>query len=266
MSRVYWSDRFDVAELRGSERAHCDVTVRNMTLGLYDLEDYGRKGGYDRPPRIVKLMKDGYPYGYSWSERRDWFKRDFDLWRNGFSGGVWLMPDGTEQDAWTVDLNTAMRIGNDQVVLMARLHAQCEIHAWFEGDMREWIAEVIQGGRDTGLFRKDQGWEEVQEFLRQRDNEPVVLSYSVCDGFPNYELIRDWHLDGAPEDEDIDAEEISSDKWYENTTEDERWEQGMAALRKREPEFATQWTRDHWRYHFGYNISAFEINETASTL
>jgi hypothetical protein len=136
-----------------------------------------------------------------------------------------------------VDLNTALVAGSDPVRLAAKIHGWCESHCWVEGPDREWMAVIIDEGLRTGLYRRglwyadqpegpkdrwsDQGWEDVLTLLRSRDDEPVVLSYSVTDRFPNQE-VAGWT---APDGEDPDA-------WYEVAAE-EQWRLGMAGLRER---------------------------------
>jgi hypothetical protein len=85
--------------------------------------------------------------------------------------------------------NTARRAGPDAVKLAARIHWQCEVHCWCEGGDRAWLAGVIGGGlQPGGPFAGGPGrqleWEPVVEFLRSRDDEPVVLSWSNGGQFP----------------------------------------------------------------------------------
>lgn len=99
----------------------------------------------------------------------------------------------------------------------------------------------------------DQGWDQVAAFLRARDDEPVVLSYSAESGFPNSEIAGweppidpDWRPDWAV-DSGLDewlamddasradyAREAAMDGWYDLPAA-ERWEQSMAGLRRERP-------------------------------
>lgn len=136
--------------------------------------------------------------------------------------GVTLVVAGVELHSGNVDLNTALAAGSDAVCLAAKIHGWCESHCWVEGVDRAWLADVIDTGLAAGIYRRGfwyvdrpcdgkpadqpdrkwstQGWEGVTAFLRERDDEPVVLSHSSGDGFPNREAagMRAWP-DGVPE-------------------------------------------------------------------
>ncbi len=78
------------------------------------------------------------------------------------------------------------------MILAARIAGQAEVHGFCEGIDRAWLAGLIDEGLKSGEFRKNTGyphreesWEHVTAFLRARDDEPVVMSYSVTDSFPN---------------------------------------------------------------------------------
>lgn len=142
-----------------------------------------------------------------------------------------------------VDLNTALVAGSDAVRLAAKIHGWCEGHCYVEGPDRAWLADLIDAALDAGLFRRglwyvdrpcdgivadqpdrqwsDSGWGEVLDLLRSRDDEPVVLSYSVCDQFPNPE-IAGW--EGGDDDE----------TWYD-LPDDEKWRLALDGLRAAKP-------------------------------
>jgi hypothetical protein len=122
-------------------------------------------------------------------------------------------------------LNTVLVVGNDPLCLYARLHGQCEIHAYVEGPNRTWLANVIRDGLEYGVYRPEAGWESVVTLLRNREDEPVVTSYSICESFPNRD-VADWVPPGEA-NEDDDAHE---DAWYDLDA-DERWRLAMTALR-----------------------------------
>jgi hypothetical protein len=149
--------------------------------------------------------------------------------------GLDLEVAGVKLRTANIDLNTALIAGSDPVALAAKIHGWCESHCWIEGPDREWLAEIIDEGVENGLFRRgfwyadtpdgpkdkwsSQGWEEVLTLLRSRDDEPVVLSYSVSERFPN-EYIAGW--DG-PED-----------SWYD-LPDAEQWERALTGLREQRP-------------------------------
>lgn len=134
-------------------------------------------------------------------------------------------------------LNRAMERGDDTWRFMARIHGQCEIHAYVEGEDRDWLAGIIERGLASGLLREGydttayperSGWRKVIALLRERDDEPVVTSYSVCEGFPNITIVRQegtWH----PTKPAWDAEE----EWYD-LPDEEQWATAMAALRAKQ--------------------------------
>lgn len=122
--------------------------------------------------------------------------------------------DGHQLDAFDVALNTALVAGDPVVQLAAKLYGWCEVHAWFDGPDRAWLADIIDEGLRSGIYRRglwyadqpdtpkdrwsDQGWADVQKLLRARDDEPVVTSYSVCDSFPN-RVIAGWEAPPMPD-------------------------------------------------------------------
>lgn len=120
--------------------------------------------------------------------------------------------------------------------LIARLHGQCEIHAYVEGEDRDWLAGIIEGALASGLLREgfdttidpNSGWRKVIDLLRSRDDEPVVTSYSVCEGFPNLTLVRQEETWQPTRPSWEPGEE-----WYDLPAE-EQWATALAALRKKD--------------------------------
>ena len=89
-----------------------------------------------------------------------------------------------------VALNTALALGSRAVGLAARLHGQCELHAWIAPDDMSFIAEVIDEGLVCGVFRENtgyDGWRALASALRTGEG-PVVTSYSVCASWPDRDL------------------------------------------------------------------------------
>jgi len=159
-----------------------------------------------------------------------------------------------------VGLNTTLVAGSDPIKLAAKIDGWCAVHCWVEGLHREWLAYVIEQGLQAGLYRRglyspqlddgepkwtSQGWEQVQAFLRARDDEPVVMSYSVSDQFPNAS-IADWlpaWPDGVPKtwqgyesltEEQQREREERQEAWYD-LDDAEKWRLGMDGLRQRRP-------------------------------
>jgi hypothetical protein len=142
--------------------------------------------------------------------------------------GIDLEVAGHRLRSADVDRNTALVAGSDPVRLAAKIDGWCECHCWVEGSNRAWMADIIDDGLRAGLYRRglwyadgpnapkdrwsDQGWGEVLTLLRSRDDEPVVLSYSVCDPFP-YAFISDDQTDTSAEEKWLIAmDELRADR------------------------------------------------------
>jgi hypothetical protein len=156
---------------------------------------------------------------------------------------------------FSMGLQTMLDAGNDQMKLLARIHGQCEIHAWVEGPNRAWVANIIDRGLATSFYRKDMGWESVAGLLRRADDSPVVMSYSVCDGFPNRGLDADYANDTCDE---------YGERWYELPFET-RWEHCIKTLRERDPLMEIK--PDNWdNYYFRDGTNGFMYRKYMNTL
>lgn len=271
MSRLYFHTPSGTAELLGSERAHLGGMCTDITLGVLDLRN--------NSDRLVDLVNDReFPrpgqYDYAgWSRWRSSLEVSMSV---GFREPlVWR---GHAISSFSLALNTACVAGSDAVKLAARLHGQCELHAWVDGPNRAWLADVMQHGRDAGVFRDDAGWEEVITLLRSRDDEPAVTSYSVCSSFPN-RTIAGWEPPPMPDEwaPDWAADDKGSDEWGEMTADareeyyyetacdqwgelpdDVRWAQGMAGLRASRD--GLELRPDNWQaFRFRHNLSVFDL-------
>lgn len=233
MSRVYFHSPSGTAELRGSERAWLGALVTDVAVGVLDLQNTSR---IDRLKQLIapdNYMSRQDTTGQGWMLT---WARDYETaFKVGMREGL-MSWKGTHLSTFSMQLNTACVLGNDQLKLAARIHGQCEIHAWVDGPNRAWLAGIMQAGVDAGIYRKgltysmsgewqSQGWEDVIALLRSRDDQPVVMSYSVCDGFPS-QYVGDWMARRA---DDVD-EDDHSDAWYDLPSE-EQWARSMAALR-----------------------------------
>jgi hypothetical protein len=183
MSRVYFHTQHEgPAELLGAERAHAGITVSNLFMAHL-------RADWDTPsaPSPIRrlLPPDSYitriPLGTSTWERtlRIWCSTAM------MQGDEFHFPDGRRGDPWHVALNTAIVAGSDPVRLLARLHAQCEVHGYIDGPDRAWAADLIQAGRRDKILHRDTGWENVVTLLQAGDTGRVFMSYSVTDPFPN---------------------------------------------------------------------------------
>jgi hypothetical protein len=210
MSRVYFHSPSGEAELWGGERAWLGYVCSSIAIGLLNTR---WNAGKLRP-----LVKPGhYLHDPRYESDTVWASAFETAFSGGFDGDL-LVCDGDPVSTFSVTLNTAMRAGSDAVKLAARIHGQCELHCYAEGQDREWLADIIGQGLGAGVFRKNTGhrddetWEAVASFLRESGDEPVVLSYSVGDQFPN-----PWEADYEGDWEDLGL--------------DEQWRIGMDVLR-----------------------------------
>jgi hypothetical protein len=229
MSSVYFHSPSKTAALRGSERAYLSHLVKQVALGLLD-------PGWNQSELARALPMDHYLLRKPMSAGE--FAQGF---RTATVMDLVLSVGGREIDWWTTELNTAIAVGNDQMILAARIHAQCEIHAWVDGPNRAWLAAIIEKGRETELYREGEGWESVAEMLRERDDEPVVMSFSVTDQFPNVDVsdrMPEWPQ-GVPErwgalsKEQQEERERIAEEWYGLSAE-EQWASCIPNLRASE--------------------------------
>lgn len=245
MSRIYFHSPSRESEVRGSERALMGGLISDMFLTALGISEY------DFPPsspHVLRNILDPTHYAAKQTGREFASALSVAL-RVGMDNSV-LAVDGKTVNVFAASLNTAVVMGSDPIILSARLHGQCEIHVYVEGKNRNWLAEIIQRGRTNGIFRSDSGWESVIEHLRERDNEPVVTSYSVCEQFPNASA-SGWKPDRVNDEGEGDW-----DAYYDLSIET-RWELGMTALRAKS---FMEMTPDNWRdYHFEDGLTGFDL-------
>jgi hypothetical protein len=239
VSRIYFHSPSGTAEVSGRERAWFGSLTDKIGLSLVDdhylralaewmdLDLYGRSVADMKNGDLVSTAHLAFRFGGD-------YRRSALTWR------------GQDVDTWTLGLNTVMALGSEPVQLAARLHAQCEIHAWVDGPNRAWLADIIDEGVETGIMRphpdmddiEKTGWQAVTTLLRRTDSEPVVTSYSVCEQFPNSyasTYLPPWP-EGVTEEWDALTEkqqrerETLSDAWYDLPG-GEQWRMGMEWLR-----------------------------------
>lgn len=121
------------------------------------------------------------------------YKEGFLTWLRIGGSGMQHPETGAPVDAFGVILNTAMTLGGDTVRLMARIHAQCEIHGFIPPESAGFVAGIIEQGRKTRLYRDGMGWDSVAALLNASAvaKLPVVMSYSVSDSFPGWDEKKD---------------------------------------------------------------------------
>ncbi len=252
MSRIYFHSPSGEAVLRGSERAWLANLATSIAEGLLKIE-----GGEDAE-RLLKLVPPDHHLRKSADGSPGWFapwKRTFHLsWSGMFSERTFTWR-GQPLNPFSINLNTALKIGNDPIKLAARLHAQCEIHAWVDGPNRAWLADIIDEGLEAGLYRctlrrdadsfgcaseTDQGWNDVTALLRLCDDEPVITSHSSGDQFP--------------------CSTTADYRAWEALSADERWAAAMAELRA-DTESGLELTPADWKtFNFRHGLTAFDLN------
>lgn len=253
MSRIYFHSEHGEAEVRGSERAMAGLLTTDLTAAAFHIFETSSS-----PSPIRRLLP---PTSYILKEEHGpRFERAFRSWLgSSFSEGYFVLPDGRQAPVFDVCLNTSNLMGSDSVRLLTRLHAQCEIHCYVEGEDRAWLAGMIEQGRSIGILRPEMGWESVAELLRSRDDGPVVTSYSVCEQFPNAGA-ADWQPPVVDDEEDYDA-------WYALPFE-QRWALALAGLRRGdEGRVGLRMQPSTWGdYSFGCRVDAFQIRDMADAL
>lgn len=213
MSRIYFHTKSGKsAELRGSERAWMGVYCMDMLHVALGLADNYRECA----EKFLPLIPSEH---YLHTSKRDqYFCQSLKTYLSvGWPSG--LLIGGKNISGYDLSLNTALALGSDPVKLMARIHGQCEIHCWVAGGHRNWLAGIIRNGREVGILREDQGWEGVIEFLESDMSENVVLSYSVCESFPDISLLPPRH----PISKLDENGEEKYDRW-EALGRDEQWD------------------------------------------
>lgn len=238
MGRIIFHSLQQDAEVRGFERAYFSNLLANIALNILNFDFYEEA--------LKKSIAEADPDNYLMALPHR-FKTDFPIWFRT-SYGKKMMIRGKLEDVFLLQLNTALAIGNDSIKLAARIHGQCEIHCFVEGTNRRWLAEIIRKGRQIGLYRHKVGWEQVVTLLELDDQEPVVLSYSVCESFPNASIA------GYGTESDEDA-------WYTLSLE-EKWNLALSGLRK-EPGLEIK-PENQNEFFFGYGVTAFDIVKSCS--
>jgi hypothetical protein len=258
MSRVYFHSPSGEVELLGGEQAHLRGLVYDLALGVLKVNDH------DTAKRLRALLpagklgaeEAGSPRWTAYYETAFRVAGDDDRtpliqWR------------GRPLSTFSLALNTAAVLGNDAVKLAARIVGQGEIHAWVDGPNRAWVAGIMQAGLDSGVYRnglwfepalggerkwEGMGWGDVITFLRSRDDEPVVMSYSVAGSFPSPEAAG-WDRN--------DEGDYDWGTWGDLNTA-QHWHLGMEALRASGQGLEIK--PDDWDdFRFTHTLSALDL-------
>lgn len=176
MSRIYFHNLdTDDLELHGSERAYMARLIDDISLALL------------APSMNEEIIKRHLP------ETSDLHRYDDACFVDCFTTWFHVSDDkfiNPIADRWEMSLNTAYKFGNDQIKLITRLHAQCEIYCYISPKNFKWLAELIKNGLGLGIYRKNHGWEGIYSYLlHYMGTKHIVCSYSVCDQFPSRHLV-----------------------------------------------------------------------------
>ncbi|BAD58876.1 hypothetical protein [Nocardia farcinica] len=247
MSRIYFHSPSGDAEVSGRERTHFGLITHETSIAHL----IGTVGRFN-----LRRVLHPESWAYQAAEGVDTRMLSLALGPFGEDKGAFVH-NGKRVNHWHLLLNTLIQQSGDSIRLAARIHAQCEVHGYVEGPDRAWLADLIEDARVDGVFRADMGWETVIELLRARDDEPVVMSYSLCDPFPN-----PWSTTWTPEsveradDEDDQGEDRES--WYQ-LPHAEQWATGLAWLRD-EANGRRRLQPDTWAdFGFGEGLTATDL-------
>ncbi len=237
MSAIYFHSEYDTVNLHGSERAHMASLCNNLMLAAIGNLEYAKDW-------LIPLLP---PNNYALHDHRG-VEAGLALYLGGMDSK--LLVNKKFVDTFTLSLNTSIILGSDPVILLARLHGQCEIHCWVDGPNRKWLAHIIEDGKKTNLYRKNQGWESVTAFLKSREDGPVVCSFSICDSFPNYNCLPEDHPLKQSRSED------RYDQFYE-LPKTEAWKQCFRGLQKQQ---SLELCPNNWKdFYFDSGQSVFTL-------
>jgi hypothetical protein len=237
MSRIYFHAPHRDAEVGGSERAYFGGMASDLALSILGVnasrdQDWAREITVDPPDYIATALNTPAPDVMTDPEGYRRWARWTDTWSTHMRvGGSGLLVGDSAIPFMELALNTLVAMNSPQLSFMAHVHGLCESHIYVEAENAEWMADLIAKAREDEVFRAGQGWEDVialaQEVAASGEG-PIVLSYSVCEGFPNAE-VANW----TPADESDEG----WDAWYALSA-DERWDMGVRALREADWPFA----------------------------
>jgi hypothetical protein len=214
MSRIYFNSPSETAEIYGAERHHAERLCQDLMC---------REFGEDED-EWIELLRPYLPEYVRYGR-----PNDIKIYLgSSFCGGE-LDIEGHKFSTWHAMLNTGIEKGSQGLRLLTRLHGQCEMHCWVDGHNRDWLAGIIDEGIAESVLRIEAGWPELATFLRTRNDEPVVCSFSVGEDFPNYEMLPDTHRlkKMAERGDDIDDVVGAYDRMRWST----RWKYCMQNLR-----------------------------------
>ena len=171
MSAIYFHQKNIKCGIRGSERAWFSSQIFKLFICSLSLSPY------DREQPLFKMCG-----------RQDAATMSLEAFTNWARFADFYHCGEQSFEAFGIQLNTAIAMGADVVKLAARIDGQCEVHGYFEEEDRAWLKGLVQDGLKIGFFNRGQGWEGLLDAIDSGSGE-IVMSFSVCDGFPGG---RDW--------------------------------------------------------------------------
>jgi hypothetical protein len=238
MSKVYFHSIDRTEELKGAERSYLSNKCNQVFSGL--LGDWFSPCQNLQDSNFVIWLLSSLPYDHYLHESvrsRPYIHAIDDIKTffvaSTFSGAL----AGISKSE--LILNTALRVGGDPLKIAARLHGQCEIHAWIDPCNAQWFAGLLRKAYfDCQFLRPAQGWEDVIGLIGNSLKSEIVMSFSVCEGFPNSLLSG------------IDYED-----WI-NLSEKQQWQSSMDAIRDGREIKPETW--DDYSYGDGWDL--FRLN------
>lgn len=261
MSSITFQTIDKEVRIGGAERHYAGALCERIFWSILDIDDMD----IGQEDSTFERLKGMLPRDHYLHETRSWNTISL---RNAFRVGADLIWRGQIIDVFALQLNTAIAIGNDAVIFSARMHGQCEIHGYVEGPNRAWLADIIDRGSACGVLREPyqtqyDKWSDVADLLRQSDEHPVVMSYSVTESFPDAGLVlaskrpkgryKDWTEEQHQEWEAARAE-------FHDLPWTDQWSRAVDTLRARSQSIRLEIRPDSWStYRFDEGITAFDL-------
>lgn len=254
MSAITFESRTRSVRVSGAERAHASIYIAELTTRLLDPDT--NKDLILKALPATHYLNDRSLLGSFWSKH---------LYSAIGAGELKFEVDGNQYNAFELSLNTASSVGDDAVKMLARIHAQCEIHGFVAGENRAWMADIIENA-PAEVFRPGYGWDEVVKLLHESTEGPVVMSYSITDNFLST-VGSEW-IDENIERLNIELEKDEDEEYDEDYAEELRWERAFEKWgelsRDEQWDYASKWfeansgrgleiTPSAWPIAFGYH-------------